>query len=122
MSSTSGTASTKSEKKKSTTNRLSASDICSIIQACNSSLVEEIRFEGLHIKFQSLGQGVAGQVSQPVDHLEVVSQTKDEISTNDGAIEEAEDGMLMVSDPVEHERLQVSRHIERLRNEKAYAQ
>lgn len=100
---------------------LSAKEICSIIQACNKNHVANFSYGDLCIKFQSQGPETAIQPGPAVDHLtsnEMVSHT-DEISENEEAMLEAENGMLMVEDPLEFERLQVDRHIERERNAEA---
>ena len=95
---------------------LSISELSTIIEACCKHNVRSLQYKNLAITFHAPSQ--EGVVLTSHSRPSEANSMDTEISTNESAMEEAESGILMVEDPVEYERVQASRHIERLRNEK----
>jgi hypothetical protein len=102
-------------------NSLSATDICRIIKACQTSGVAEVTLDGLHLVFNSRRNESAEVPGPATDHttlpiVEDIFGERDQAKLmDDNSLLEAEEAQLLIDDPLAFERSQIDRHIERAR-------
>lgn len=107
---------------------LSADEICRIIKACKGSGIAELKFASLSLSFiQSQRNEIAATPRQESDPPSVpdgiTDQDKHDAFMVDKDLEqEAEEAQLMIDDPRAFERVQISKQMERHReNGKAHS-
>jgi hypothetical protein len=97
---------------------LSAEDICKIIAECRSANVSEIKFEGIHIVFNSPRNEILeprqGLDQAGIKPIEIIENEEAKLM-NEQALLDATDAQILIDDPLEFERLNTRTDLERNR-------